>query len=176
MKAPQKQARVRVSTEHLFESQGARRMRISRRELFGVIGGAAALVVAGLPSPQAFADAAEVDKRIEEFAAGAKIETGRVTLTAPEIAENGNTVPVTIAVESPMTKDDYVKSVLVLAAGNPRPGIATFNFSPLSGEASATTRIRLATTQDVIAVAKMSDGQVFMDRKTVKVTIGGCGG
>ena len=62
------------------------------------------------------------------------------------------------------------------AAGNPRPGVATFNFSPMSGEASATTRIRLAKTQDVIAVAKMNDGSVFMDKKQVKVTIGGCGG
>ena len=62
------------------------------------------------------------------------------------------------------------------AAGNPLPGVATFHFSPMSGSASATTRIRLAKTQDVIAIAKMSDGSVFMDKKTVKVTIGGCGG
>ena len=75
-----------------------------------------------------------------------------------------------------MTDDNYVQSVLILADGNPEPGVATFNFSPLSGEASATTRIRLAKTQNVVAVAKMSDGSVFMDKKLVKVTIGGCGG
>ena len=60
--------------------------------------------------------------------------------------------------------------------GNPEPGIATFNFSPMSGEAAATTRIRLAKTQNVVAVAKMNDGSFFMDKKLVKVTIGGCGG
>lgn len=151
-------------------------MKLTRRDVFGVAAGAAAVIMVGLPATQAFADAAEVDKRIKDFAGGAKVETGVVSLTTPEIAENGNTVPVSVSVESPMTKENYVQAVMILAAGNPRPGVATFNFSPMSGEASATTRIRLAKTQDVIAVAKMSDGKVFMDKKTVKVTIGGCGG
>ncbi len=75
-----------------------------------------------------------------------------------------------------MTKDDYVKSVMLLADGNPLPGVATFHFTPMSGEASATTRIRLAKTQNVVAVAQMSNGEVYMDKKQVKVTIGGCGG
>ena len=75
-----------------------------------------------------------------------------------------------------MTGDDYVASVLILADGNPNPDVATFHFTALSGAAEATTRMRLAKTQNVIAVAKMSDGSVFMDKKEVKVTIGGCGG
>ena len=97
-------------------------------------------------------------------------------MTAPEIAENGNSVPVTVEVDSPMTDGDYVASVTILADGNPNPEVATFHFTPLSGTAAATTRIRLAKTQNVVAIAKMSDGSTFSDRKEVKVTIGGCGG
>jgi len=69
-----------------------------------------------------------------------------------------------------------VQQVLVVADGNPNAGVATFNFTALSGAAEATTRIRLATTQNIIAVAKMSDGSFFTDTKQIKVTIGGCGG
>jgi sulfur-oxidizing protein SoxY len=151
-------------------------MQLNRRELFGVAGGAALAFGLGLPVTDASADAAEVDKLIKTFAGSAKVESGTVALSTPEIAENGNTVPVSVSVESPMTKEDYVQEVMLLATGNPRPGLITFHFTPLSGEASATTRIRLAKTQDVIAIAKTSAGKVYMDKKTVKVTIGGCGG
>jgi len=151
-------------------------MELTKRELLVLGGGAVAALAIGLPAGVAFADDAEVQKRIKEFAGGAKIGSGKVSLTAPEIAENGNTVPITVDVESQMKPDNYVKSVMLLAAGNPAPGLATFHFSPMSGQATATTRIRLAKTQDVIAIAKMSNGDVFMDKKVVKVTIGGCGG
>jgi sulfur-oxidizing protein SoxY len=99
-----------------------------------------------------------------------------VKLDLPEIAENGNAVPMTVTVESPMTKDNYVSDVLVVAEANPRGGVVTFHFTPASGVAEANTRIRLAETQNVVAVAKMSDGSFFVDSKQVKVTIGGCGG
>lgn len=151
-------------------------MKVTKRELLALGGAAIAAFAVGLPAGVALADDAEVKKRIADFAGGKTIGSGKVTLTTPEIAENGNTVPVTVDVKSPMTDKDYVKSILILAAGNPRPGVATFHFSPMSGEASATTRIRLAKTQEVIAVAKMSNGDVFMEKKIVKVTIGGCGG
>ncbi len=82
----------------------------------------------------------------------------------------------TVSVDSPMTEQSYVSDVLVLADGNPRGGVATFHFSPASGVAEANTRIRLAETQNVIAVAKMNDGSFFTASKQVKVTIGGCGG
>ena len=97
-------------------------------------------------------------------------------LDLPEIAENGNTVPMTVTVESPMTEQSHVTEVLVLADGNPNAGVATFHFSPASGVAEANTRIRLAATQNIIAVAKMNDGSFVMASKQVKVTIGGCGG
>ena len=70
-----------------------------------------------------------------EFAGGKEPAAGKVTLSAPEIAENGNTVPISVTVDSPMTADDYVESVIIVAAGNPNPGVATFNFSPMSGVA-----------------------------------------
>lgn len=152
-------------------------MRVTRRQALGLGAGVTALIVAGPAANHAFAaDNPKADDIIKEFTGGAETKSGKVSLTTPEIAENGNTVPVSFSVESPMTADNHVTDVLVLADGNPRPGVATFHFSDMSGEASASTRIRLAKTQNVIAVAKMSDGSFFMDKKVVKVTIGGCGG
>ena len=106
----------------------------------------------------------------------AKPTEGKIILELPEIAENGNTVPFTITVDSPMTDGDYVKKVHVFASGNPRPDVASFSFSPASGRATAKSRMRLGKTQDVIVVAEMNDGTHYMARRTVKVTIGGCGG
>ena len=85
-------------------------------------------------------------------------------------------MPLSVAVDSPMTAESHVTDVLLVADGNPRPGIATFRFTPMSGRAEAATRIRLAATQNVIVIAKMSDGTLYADQKEVKVTIGGCGG
>jgi sulfur-oxidizing protein SoxY len=151
-------------------------MNLTRRQTLALSAGAAAVAVAGLNASAAFADAEAAEKRLMEFTGGKKPQGGKVTLTTPEIAENGNTVPISISVDSPMTEKSYVRSVMVLADGNPRPGVITFNFTPMSGEASAATRMRLAKTQNVVAVAKMSDGTFYMDKKQVKVTIGGCGG
>jgi sulfur-oxidizing protein SoxY len=111
-----------------------------------------------------------------KFAGGKAAVAGKISIELPEIAENGNTVPLAISVESPMTDDDYVTDVLVLADGNPNPGVATFHFTPLSGKADASTRIRLATTQNIVVTAKTSKGAVYTASKLVKVTIGGCGG
>ena len=150
---------------------------LSRRRLFGLVGGALATAAfVGLRSEPARADLAAVQKLIAKIAGDRKIEEGRITLDAPEIAENGNTVPIAVEVDSPMTEDDYVKAVHLFAAGNPRPEVATFHFTPKNGIAAASTRIRLAKTQKIFAVAEMSDGSLFMTSREVKVTIGGCGG
>jgi sulfur-oxidizing protein SoxY len=151
-------------------------MQLTRRNVLGLTVGAAAFTVAAGRLSPAMASAEEAEKMVMEFAGGATPAEGKITLTAPEIAENGNTVPVSVSVESAMEGDDLVESVIIFADGNPNPAVATFHFTELSGEALATTRIRLAKTQNVIAVAKMKDGSVFMDKKQVKVTIGGCGG
>lgn len=151
-------------------------MQLTRRNVLGLTAGAAAFAVVGARISPALASVEDTDKLIMEFAGGATPAEGKITLTAPEIAENGNTVPVSVSVESAMEGDDLVESVIIFADGNPNPAVATFHFTELSGEALATTRIRLAKTQNVIAVAKMKDGSVFIDKKQVKVTIGGCGG
>ena len=147
---------------------------LSRRAALGLGGGVVAAIVVGVP----YAALAKNDHEelIKAFTGGKAPTKGKVTLDLPEIAENGNTVPLSISVDSPMTPDSYVKDVLVVADGNPRGGVVTFHFTPMSGAAEASTRIRLAETQNVIAIAKMNDGSLFMDTKPVKVTIGGCGG
>ncbi|MBX3552764.1 MAG: thiosulfate oxidation carrier protein SoxY [Pseudolabrys sp.] len=146
---------------------------INRRQALAV--GAGAVVLAGGFSVPAFAknDSAEL---IEKFTGGKKPADGKIKLDLPEIAENGNTVPMTVSVDSPMTEQSYVQEVLVVTDENPRAGVATFHFTPQSGVAEANVRIRLAQTQNVIAIAKMNDGSLFTTSKQVKVTIGGCGG
>jgi len=152
-----------------------RSIRIDRRQALSLAAGAVGAAILGGASTTASAanDSADL---IKKFTGGKEPVAGKVKLDLPEIAENGNTVPLSVVVESPMTEQSYVQQVLVVADGNPNAGVATFNFTPLSGAAEATTRIRLATTQNIIAVAKMNDGSFFTDTKQIKVTIGGCGG
>jgi sulfur-oxidizing protein SoxY len=147
---------------------------LNRRQ---VIAGAAALGAAtfGLPVMPAFA-ANDIEELTKKFTGGKVPVAGKIKLDLPEIAENGNTVPITVTVESPMTEQSYVSDVILLADGNPRAGVATFRFTPVSGVAEANTRIRLANTQNIVAIAKMNDGSFFTASKQVKVTIGGCGG
>lgn len=146
---------------------------MSRRQALALGAGALA-AAAGLPTAALAKN--DADEIIKQFAGGKELMKGKVKLDLPEIAENGNTVPMTVSVESPMTAEAHVTDILVLADQNPRAGIVRFRLSPLSGVAEANTRIRLAETQNVLAFAKMNDGSVFMDSKLVKVTIGGCGG
>lgn len=119
---------------------------------------------------------ADLEAALKKIMGDAKPADGRISLDIPEIAENGNTVPFVLSVESPMTETDFVKALHIMAAGNPQPGVASFTFTPASGRAFAASRMRLARTQEVIAVAEMSDGRFLLGRRTVKVTIGGCGG
>ncbi|MDE2375979.1 thiosulfate oxidation carrier protein SoxY [Bradyrhizobium sp.] len=147
---------------------------INRRQAFALGGGFVMLTLMPMAADaQVTNDAA---KWIEKFTGGKAPVKGKISLDLPEIAENGNTVPLSLSVESPMTEQAYVKEVMILADGNPNAGVATLMFTPLSGKAEASIRIRLAATQNVVAIAKMSDGSLFTEQKTVKVTIGGCGG
>ena len=145
---------------------------INRRHLLAGSAGALAFATLGV----APAHANNAQDLIKAFTGGKQATEGKVKLDLPEIAENGNTVPMTVSVESPMTDASHVTDVLVVGDGNPNGGMVTFQFSPLSGVAEANTRIRLAATQNIIAVAKMNDGSFVMASKQVKVTIGGCGG
>lgn len=138
-------------------------MNLTRRDALALGLGATAAALLPLSATAAAEDA------IAAFTGGAEAGAGDLTLTAPEIAENGNTVP--IAVDAP-----GATSIAVFATGNPTPEVVVFNFGPLAGSQAASTRIRLAGTQDVVAVAKMADGSFVQTSATVKVTIGGCGG
>jgi sulfur-oxidizing protein SoxY len=125
-----------------------------------VLGASAMAAFAGfLATPALAQDAAALDAMMKKFIGDAKPVAGKVSIDLPEIAENGNTVPYSITVESPMSDN-----------------IASYDFTPESGKAFVSSRMRLGKTQDVYALAQMSDGKVFMAKKTVKVTIGGCGG
>ena len=151
-------------------------MNVSRRKLLSTSIGVAVAGWVGSHASSVFAGADEAAAQLAEFAGGATATEGTIKLTTPEIAENGNTVPISVSVDSPMTEESYVESVMIVAEGNPNPTVATFHFTPASGVAKASTRMRLAKTQNVIAMAKMNDGSVFTDTRNVKVTIGGCGG
>ena len=140
-------------------------MGLTRRKM--MLAGTSALAVATFCGIPVLASA--VDEHIAAFTGGADAVAGAIELDAPEIAENGNTVPITVSAPG-------ASSIMILAAGNPVPAVATFNFGPMSAARSGSTRIRLAKTQDVIAVAKMEDGSFQTTQATVKVTIGGCGG
>ncbi len=148
---------------------------LSRRDALALGASGAALTLIGW-GESASAAAKEAAEQIAKFTGGKTAEQGKVSIELPEIAENGNTVPLSVSVDAPMTADNYVSEILVVADGNPNPGVATFQFSPLAGKAEASTRIRLATTQNIIAIAKTSKGEFFTNQKLVKVTIGGCGG
>lgn len=140
-------------------------MELTRRKILAL--GSSTFALASLTSLPVFAST--TDDEIAVLTGGAELGEGAITLTAPEIAENGNTVP--IAFDAPGAVE-----VTLFADGNPVPNVATFKFGPLSASRSASTRIRLATTQDVVAIAKMEDGSFQTAKANVKVTIGGCGG
>jgi sulfur-oxidizing protein SoxY len=125
---------------------------------------------------ECMATPAEADAEIAKFTGGKAAESGKIAIDLPEIAENGNTVPLSIKVDSPMNADDYVTEILVVGDSNPNPGIVKFHLTPMSGRAEVATRIRLGGTGNVTVAAKTSTGKVYSDRKSVKVTVGGCGG
>jgi sulfur-oxidizing protein SoxY len=151
-------------------------MKLDRREF--AFGGVAAVIVAGLPAGLAGAQTAVQgwEEALKKIVGEAKPIEGKLIIDMPEIAENGNTVPFSISVESPMTEKDHVRAIHIISTGNPQPGVGTFRFTPQSGKAAVSSRMRLARTQDVIGVAELSDGKFLLTKRPVRVTIGGCGG
>ena len=132
-------------------------------------------IAGALVARNAFATADQAKEWLAGHAGGTP-QSGKVTLKAPEIAENGNAVPLTISVESEMSEKSYVKAIYVAADGNPNPGVAVFEMTPLSGKAGIALRVRLQQTEKIVAVAEMNDGSLYTASREVKVTIGGCGG
>ena len=123
-----------------------------------------------------FAQANQAIDRINEITNGLGATESDIWLDLPEIAENGNQVKVSFEMDSPMTETDHIKTVYILADGNPSPNVAKFSFTPEMGSCSATTRMRLSKTQNVYLLAANNNDQFFMTYAKVKVTIGGCGG
>jgi len=149
---------------------------LSRRAALAALGASsAALALVGW-SDSVSATVDEAAAEIAKFTGGKTATAGRIAIELPEVAENGNTVPLRITVESPMTAADYISDVLVVADGNPRPGVAAFKFTPMAGKADISTRMRLAATQNIIVVAKTGKGELFTARRQVTVTVGGCVG
>jgi len=128
-----------------------------------------------LVARNAFATADQAKEWLAGHAKGTQ-KDGKVILKAPEIAENGNAVPLTVSVDSEMSEKSYVKAIYVAADGNPNPGVAVFEMTPRSGKAEISLRVRLQQTEKIVAVAEMNDGSLYTASREVKVTIGGCGG
>jgi len=147
-------------------------VRYTRREALSAGAGALALAAFGTILPaHAANDSADL---IKKFTGGKQATEGRVKLDLPEIAENGNTVPLTVSVESPMTSDDYVKAIHVFNEKNPQPHVFNARLSPANGRALVSTRIKLADAQQVVAIAETSKGEFWTAHADVIVTIAAC--
>jgi sulfur-oxidizing protein SoxY len=117
---------------------------------------------------------AMLNTAIRSVVGEAPIHTGKVKLDIPPLVENGNTVPMTVSVASPMTANDYVKSIHVFNEKNPQPNIGNFHLGPSSGRAQVSTRIRLADTQKVVAIARLSDDTFWQVTAEIVVTLAAC--
>lgn len=115
-----------------------------------------------------------LDEVIRAFTGGRPVQAGRVTLSVPPLVENGNAVGVTVTVESPMTANDHVRRIALFNEKNPQPDIAVFHLGPRAGRARVATRIRLATSQTMVAVAELSDGSFWSAKANVIVTLAAC--
>jgi sulfur-oxidizing protein SoxY len=147
-------------------------MRPSRREF--LIGSAGIGMASALPLESASATPAMLEEAIRYVIGEANLQTGKITLEVPPLVENGNTVPVTIIVDSPMSKADHVKAIHVFNEKNPQPHVISITLGPRAGKARIATRIKLADTQRIVGIAEMSDGSFWTGEANVIVTIAAC--
>ncbi|MDB5411895.1 MAG: SoxY-related arm protein [Rubritepida sp.] len=119
-------------------------------------------------SPEAMTEA------VQAFTRGATVRSGRVAMDISPLVENGNTVPLSVIVDSPMTAENYVRAIAVFNQRNPQPHVITVRLSPRAGRAILATNIRLATSQVLLAVAELSDGSFWSDSTQVVVTLAAC--
>ena len=147
----------------------------SRRQFLGLAGGAAVAGAVPMVTLRPLqATPATLASAIRNVVGAALVRTGRVTLDVPPLVENGNTVPMTVRVSSPMTPEDHVKSIHVFNEKNPQPNIGNFYLGPRAGRAQVSTRIRLADTQKIVAIAHLSDGSFWQVSTDVVVTLAAC--
>ena len=147
-------------------------MRLSRREL--LIGSAGIGLVSVPPVEPVSATPAMLKEAIRNVVGEADLRKGKVTLDVPPLVENGNAVPVTVIVDSPMTEADHVKAIHVFNEKNPQPNVISVALGPRAGKARIATRIKLADAQRVVGVAEMSDGSFWTGEANVVVTIAAC--
>ncbi len=135
----------------------------------------AGILAAGLPaSAQQVLPAHDLQPQIRAIAGGARPQAGRIRIVLPQLAENGNSVPLELDVDSPMSETDFVRSVHVFAERNPRPLVGSFHLGASAGRARLSLRIRLAGTQRVVAIAVLADGSCWSAEAEVVVTSGAC--
>jgi sulfur-oxidizing protein SoxY len=147
----------------------------TRRQFLGLVGGAAVIGAIPLVTVRpAEATPATLAAAIRTVVGTAVLRTGKVKLDVPPLVENGNTVSMTVSVSSPMTADDYVKSIHVFNEKNPQPNIGNFYLGPQAGRAQISTRIRLADSQKIVAIARLSDGSFWSVSVDVVVTLAAC--
>jgi sulfur-oxidizing protein SoxY len=147
----------------------------TRRGFLGLAGSAALCGAVPIVTVRpAEATPAMLASAIRNVVGEAEVHTGKVKLDIPPLVENGNTVPMTVSVASPMTESDYVKSIYVFNEKNPQPNIGNFHLGPQSGRAQVSTRIRLADSQKVTAIAQLSDGSFWSTSVDVVVTLAAC--
>jgi sulfur-oxidizing protein SoxY len=141
---------------------------VKRRDFLAGLAGSLALPGAAL------AQVDSPDPLAKAVANGAPMRKGKVTLVLPQLADNGNSVPIRITVDSPMTPADHVKSIHLYSERNPVPNMANFYLGPRAGKAEINSRVRLAGSQRVTAVAKLSDGSFWYDAAPIVVTLSAC--
>jgi len=147
----------------------------TRRDFLGLAGGMAALgAVPVVTLRRAEATPATLAAAIRNVVGEAVVRTGKVRLDVPPLVENGNTVPMTVSVTSPMTSDDHVKSIHVFNEKNPQPNVGNFYLGAQAGRAQVSTRIRLADSQKIVAIARLSDGSYWSATVEVVVTLAAC--
>jgi sulfur-oxidizing protein SoxY len=142
----------------------------TRRRFLKLTAGAAVLGAV----PPARATPATMAAAMRDVTGSAVVRTGKVRLEVPPLVENGNTVPMTVSVNSPMTEEDHVRSIHVLLEKNPQPNVGNFVLGPRAGRAHVSTRIRLADSQKIVAIAKLSDGSFWSASADVVVTLAAC--
>jgi sulfur-oxidizing protein SoxY len=144
----------------------------TRRQFLGLAGGVVAFGAVTLRPAEA--TPAMLASAIRNVVGAAVVKTGKIKLDIPPLVENGNTVPMTVSVTSPMTSDDYVKSIHVFNEKNPQPNVGNFYLGPRAGRAQVSTRIRLADSQKIVAIAQLSDGSFWSTSVDVVVTLAAC--
>ncbi|MBR1027825.1 SoxY-related AACIE arm protein [Bradyrhizobium liaoningense] len=150
-------------------------MPTTRRQFLSIAGGATVAGTIPIVTLRPLeATPAMLSTAIRNVVGEAQIRTGKVKLDIPPLVENGNTVPMKVSVASPMTANDYVKSIHVFNEKNPQPNIGNFHLNPSSGRAQVSTRIRLADTQKVVAIARMSDDTFWQVAADIVVTLAAC--